>query len=320
MQKMHLKSLLTWSSSFLLFAVLFFGIVNAVNAEKIVDLKATDYVNDFAGVLTTEQKLELSKTLGDLEKQTKYQVAVAIVNDLDGDYIEHYATKLFEQWGIGKGGNDKNSNEGVLFLIAIKDRQMRIEVGYGLEATLTDGISKNILDNFVKPEFKNADYYAGVKTGIDGIATTLNGGVVPVQTESSNKMSNNNWFNILIVLLIVGINVLGWLFAIMARSKSWWLGGIICFVIGFPILFFLGFSIVKDLILFVFTITGFIFDYFVSKNYKYWQSKAASTVGGAAHPAWWAGGTWGGGGKNDSGFGGFGGGGMSGGGGSSSSW
>lgn len=298
-----------------LFSVFLFG--NFVFAEKIVDLKATDYVNDFADVLTTEQELELSKILGDLEKQTDRQVAVAIVNDLDGDYIEHYAVKLFEQWGIGKGGSDKTSDEGVLFLIAIEEKQMRIEVGYGLEPTLTDGISQNILDNYVRPEFKKGDYYAGIKTGVDNINTVLSGGVVvePKQNFSFNK----DWFGILIFVFIIIINILAWFFAIMARSKSWWLGGVVCFVIGFPILFFLGFSLINDLILFIFTLTGFIFDYFISKNYKYWQSKAANgTVG--AHPAWWAGGTGGFGGKNDSGFGGFGGGGMSGGGGASSSW
>lgn len=319
MPKMHQKLLRTWTSS-LLFTVLFFGLSIFAHAEKIVDLKATDYVNDFAGVLTVEQKLELSKTLGDLERQTGKQVAVAIVNDLDGDYIEHYAVKLFETWGIGKGGNDKNSNEGVLFLIAIKDKQMRIEVGYGLESTLTDGISQNILDNYVKPEFTNGDYYAGIKSGIDGISTTLNGGEVVVPREV-NSASAKSYFNLFLILFVVGINILGWLFAIMARSKSWWLGGVVCFVIGFPILFFLGFSIVRDFILFIFTLTGFIFDFFVSKNYKYWQSKSLGGSG-ASSPAWWAGGIWGGGinSRDDSGFGGFGGGGFSGGGGASSSW
>jgi len=89
-------------------------------------------------------------------------------------------------------------------------------------------------------------------------------------------------------------------------------------------LFFLGFTILNNAILFIFTLTGFIFDYFVSKNYKYWQEKMKITGGTSGHPAWWAGGTWGpgsGGFKSGgSGFGGFGGGGMSGGGGSSSSW
>ena len=126
--------------------------VNFAFAEKIADLEATDYVNDFAGVLTKDQVLELSQQLFSLEKANGNQVAVVIVKNLDGDYIEHYATKLYEKWGMGT----KEKDEGVLFLVAIEERTMRIEVGYGLEPVLTDGISKNILDNTVRPEFKNS--------------------------------------------------------------------------------------------------------------------------------------------------------------------
>lgn len=316
------------STSFFIFVFLF--IFNFSFAEKVSDLKATDYVNDFASVLSVEQKDELSKTLGDLEKQTGDQVAVVIVNKMEDeygntDYIEHYAVKLFEKWGMGKNGTDENSDKGVLFLVSIQDRQMRIEVGYGLEPTLTDGITKNILDNFVRPEFKNQNYYEGVKVGVENIATVLNGGTLPENTDTSNYDNFGNFFQLIILLFIFGINIFGWLFAIMARTKSWWLGGVVTFFIGFPILYyFFGLNIVGDFILFIFTLGGFLFDYLVSKNYKYWQSQAA--VGNKnARPAWWAGGGWGPGsggfsGRGGSGFGGFGGGGMSGGGGSSSSW
>jgi len=293
--------------------------VNFAFAEKIADLEATDYVNDFAGVLTKDQVLELSQQLFSLEKANGNQVAVVIVKNLDGDYIEHYATKLYEKWGMGT----KEKDEGVLFLVAIEERTMRIEVGYGLEPVLTDGISKNILDNTVRPEFKNGDYYQGISKGVENISTVLNGGTLPEKV-SSSSVGGSDWLTIAIVLFIIFINLFAWFFAIIARSKSWWLGGVVCFVIGFPILFFLGFTILNNAILFIFTLTGFIFDYFVSKNYKYWQEKMKITGGTSGHPAWWAGGTWGpgsGGFKSGgSGFGGFGGGGMSGGGGSSSSW
>jgi uncharacterized protein len=292
-------------------------LANFAFAEKIADLEATDYVNDFAGVLTKDQVLELSQQLFSLEKANGNQVAVVIVKNLDGDYIEHYATKLYEKWGMGT----KELDEGVLFLVSIEDRTMRIEVGYGLEPVLTDGISKDILDNTVRPEFKNGDYYQGIKKGVENISTVLNGGTLPVKA-SDTSMGGSDWFTIAIVLFILFINLFAWFFAIIARSKSWWLGGVVCFVIGFPILFFLGFTILNNALLFIFTLTGFIFDYFVSKNYKYWQEKLKA--GSAGHPAWWAGGTWGpgsGGFKSGgSGFGGFGGGGFSGGGGASSSW
>ncbi len=250
-------------------------------AEKISDLKATDYVNDFAGVLTTEQVQELSKTLGDLEKAKGYQIAVAIVKSMDGDYIEHYAVKLYEQWGI----STKEKQEGVLFLVAIEDREMRIEVGYGLEPVITDSVAKYILDNDVRPSFKNENYYEGVKKGIDDMVSVLNGGVMPVDT--NNDSDGVDWFTIFIVAFIFGINVLGWLFAIMARTKSWWLGGLATFVLGAPILYFLGFTVLSNALLFIFTLTGFIFDYFISKNYKYWQQKMPfDSTGHKTNPAY----------------------------------
>lgn len=291
-------------------------------AEKIEDVKATDYVTDYTNTLTKEQNLDISKQLGDLEKATKYQVAVVMLNDIDGDYIEHYAVKLYEKLGLGNA----DTKQGALFLISKNTREMRIEVGYGLEPILTDGITKNILDNYVRPEFKNGNYYEGIKKGVELVNNTLidpNTAIPEPEKETNSK----DWFSIFFVLFVVGINILGWLFAIIARTKSWWLGGVVTFVFGFAVLYFVfGLNPIGDIILFIFTLGGFIFDYFISKNYKYWQNKMPMNPGDKTTPAWWAGGTWGPGGGNwtnssgGSGFGGFGGGGFSGGGGSSSSW
>lgn len=300
-------------------------------AEKVEDLIATDYVNDFANVLTVEQKDELSKMLGDLEKQTGDQVAVAIVTKMEdefgnADYIEHFAVKLFEKWGIGKAGSEQDSDKGVLFLISVDDRVMRIEIGYGLESVLTDGITKSIQDNYVRPEFKNGDYYTGVKAGIEKISEVLTTGNVDVGTTpgGSKFLFSSIPHEFFVFLFFIFINIFGWLFAVIARTKSWWLGGFITFVIGIPFLLYFGFNLINDLIFFFFTLFGFLFDFLVSKNYKYWEQQFKET-GNKHGPDWWAGGTWGPGSgswtgrDSGSGFGGFGGG-SSGGGGSSSSW
>ena len=288
------------------------------------EINPTDYVVDYTYTLGADQVLELSKKLGDLEKQTGYQVSVIMINSLEGDYIEHFAVKLYEKLKIGNAKKD----EGALLIIAKSDRQMRIEVGYGLEPILTDGVTKDILDNFVKPEFKQEKYYEGVSAGVNKISEVLTVGL-PGETLVESG-GNFNWFDIIIFIFVFGINILGWLFAIMARTKSWWLGGVATFVIGLPILYFgFGLNVFGNIILFFLTLTGFIFDYFISRNYKYWQSKMPMNTNGAwgenNSPAWWAGGTWGPGSgpwtgsSGGSGFGGFGGG-SSGGGGSSSSW
>lgn len=291
-------------------------------AMKVEDIKAKDYVTDYTNTLSQEQVLEISKVLGQVEKDKGYQVAVVIVPNLDGDYIEHFAVKLYEKFGLGT----KEKDEGALFLISKDTHEMRIEVGYGLEPVLTDGTTKYILDNVVRPDFKKGDYFSGIKNGVEGIKKVLDNGQ-PIQAEGRDSYSGNgNWFGIIIFIFVFLINILGWLFAIMARTKSWWLGGVVTFVIGFPILYFVfGLNPIGDFILFIFTITGFIFDYFISKSYKYWENKfKIGDRGVGPNPPWWTGGGFGPGGgfgsNSGSGFGGFGGGGMSGGGGSSSSW
>ena len=313
-------------------------LIQFVSAIKIEDVKPTDYVTDYTNTLTQEQVLEISKTLGQIEKEKSYQIAVVMIDKMQDefgrdDYIEHFAVKLYEKLGLGT----KEKDEGMLWLISKDDRQMRMEVGYGLEPVLTDGVTKNIQDSFVKSQFKNGNYYEAIRLG-----TTMVSNVLLGRSENSPPFEGGsvrpgvgpmggyeNFFSIIIFILIFGVNILGWLFAIMARTKSWWLGGVVTFFLGFSILYFIfGLNPVGDLILFIFTLGGFLFDYLISKNYKYWEQQFINGNKNA-RPSWWAGGGWGpssgnwrGGGWNNSsgsGFGGFGGG-MSGGGGSSSSW
>ena len=300
-----------------------------VTAMKVEEILPTDYVTDYTNTLSQTQILEISKILGQIEKQKNYQIAVILIPKMEdefgrSDYIEHFSVKLYEKLGLGT----KEKDEGMLWLISKEDRQMRMEVGYGLEPVLTDGVTKNIQDNFVKPQFKSGNYYSGIKTGAKLISQTLlDGNATQTEKESiQSKNSLENFFSLIIFILIFGINILGWLFSIMARTKSWWLGGVVTFAIGFPILYFIfGLNIFGDFILFFLTLGGFLFDYLVSKNYKYWEQKFLEGDKNAS-PSWWAGGTWGPtnsgswSNRDSSGWGGFGGGGMSGGGGSSSSW
>ena len=118
----------------------------------------TGFVNDFAEMLTAEQRQSLEKKINDFEKTTGNELSVVTVSGLGGDTIENFAVKLFEDWGIGK----KNKDNGVLLLIARDERQFRIEVGYGLEGALTDARSFWITQNILRPAFQKGDYYGGI--------------------------------------------------------------------------------------------------------------------------------------------------------------
>ena len=106
-----------------------------LSAEPVSQLRATDYVNDFAHVLDPATVSQLDNICLQLDQKAHAQVAVVTVNSLDGSDIDSYAVALYKQWGIGS----KATDHGVLVLLAVQDRKYRIEVGYGLEPILPDG-------------------------------------------------------------------------------------------------------------------------------------------------------------------------------------
>jgi uncharacterized protein len=123
--------------------------------------KPTGYVNDFAALLDAGARAELEALLRETEQATTAEIAVATVTSLDGLTVEEYANQLFQAWGIGQQANDN----GVLVLVAPNEREMRIEVGYGLEPVLPDGLAGEIIRTEFLPQFKSGDYSAGIRQG-----------------------------------------------------------------------------------------------------------------------------------------------------------
>ncbi len=159
-------------------------------------------VTDVAGVLTPEQKQALENKLVAIDDSSSNQIAVVIIPSLDGYPKEEYANKLFRAWGIG----DKKKNNGVLLLIAINDRQIWIEVGYGLEGAIPDITALNIIDNDIKPAFKAGNYYEGIDQATDNIAKAAVGEYKearPKKTRSKSKGSGGLFLIILIIILAV---------------------------------------------------------------------------------------------------------------------
>ena len=115
------------------------------------------------------QGLRLEPKLAALEAKSGIQLVVATVPSLQGQEIEPYANELFRTWKLGEA----EKNNGVLLLVAPNERRVRIEVGYGLEGTLTDALSKVIITNAIAPRFKAGDFSGGVTRGVDDIVTVL---------------------------------------------------------------------------------------------------------------------------------------------------
>lgn len=131
----------------------------------------TGRIVDQAGVIPQSTRAALETKLRELEDKSGIQIVVASVKSLDGYDAETYANGLFRFWKLGEA----KKNNGVLFLVAPNERKMRIEVGYGLEGTLTDALSKVILTTAVAPRFKANDFGGGVERGVDGVIAVLSG-------------------------------------------------------------------------------------------------------------------------------------------------
>src|SRR5580692_10356546 len=129
----------------------------------------TGRVVDQAGVIQSGTKSDIEEMLKNLEDKSGIQLVVATVKSLEGSDIETYANDLFRAWKLGEA----KKNNGVLLLVAPSEHQVRIEVGYGLEGTLTDALSKVIIASAMVPRFKSNDYSGGIERGVDGIISVL---------------------------------------------------------------------------------------------------------------------------------------------------
>jgi uncharacterized protein len=128
-------------------------------------------VVDQAGVMTAETRSDVESKLKNLEDKSGIQLVVATVKSLQGSDIETYANQLFRFWKLG----DAKKNNGVLLLVAPSEHKVRIEVGYGLEGTLTDALSSVIIAGAIIPRFKTHDFSGGIERGVDGIISVLSG-------------------------------------------------------------------------------------------------------------------------------------------------
>lgn len=171
---------------------------NALAQNIIAKPSPATLVTDVAGVLTPEQKQALENKLVAIDDSSSNQIAVVIIPSLDGYPKEEYATKLFRDWGIGG-----KKNNGILLLIAINDREIRIEVGYGLEGAIPDITALNIIDNDIKPAFKAGNYYEGINQATDDIAKAAVGEYKVARAKKSKSKGNGGLFLIILIIIFV---------------------------------------------------------------------------------------------------------------------
>ncbi len=178
-------------------------------------------VNDLAALLNDAAKQRLEQKLAEIERTTGAQVVVLTVPSLEGENLEEYSHRVASTWKLGQ----KEKDNGVLFLIARDDRKMRLEVGYGLEAVLPDLASRRILDNLVRPRFRDGDFEGGIEAGADAIAKNLRGESLPPEALADQSHEEIPWW-LALILGVAFITVIGTFsfFALLGSGgQSWFL-------------------------------------------------------------------------------------------------
>lgn len=191
-------------------------------------LEPSGYINDFAGVLSADAKSGLEALATELQQKTGAEVAVAIVRSLEGRPEEQYALDLAARWGVGD-----EQDRGALLLLAIDDRRLRLEVGYGLEPILPDGRAGQILD-VMTPLLRQGDYDAAISLGVAETAQIVaaDAGVelnaVPENVRRRRQPSVVPWIWLAVVLILALLprrrRYGGW--RDDAVRTAWWLGNV----------------------------------------------------------------------------------------------
>jgi uncharacterized protein len=177
-------------------------------------------VNDYAGILSPAERKSLEDRTVELRQKTGAQLAVVILQSLEGGQIDDFTNKLFAKWGVGQ----KGKNNGVMLLVAIRDRKARIEVGYGLEPILPDALAGRVLDEELFPAFKQQRYAQGLTQAVSRIAGIVERGEPAAPEARRGEMPHGIWVvvTVLAVFAALGFGTIG------AALRSRQVGPMVC--------------------------------------------------------------------------------------------
>jgi uncharacterized protein len=212
----------------------------------------TARVTDLTGTLTPDQSSALEAKLAAFEQAKGSQVVVLIVPTTQPEEIEQYSIRVVDQWKLGRGKVD----DGVLVLVALNDRKVRLEVGYGLEGALPDATANRIIQQDILPSFKRGDYYGGISTGVDRVMRVIDGEPLPEPEFSPPAAGIPGLFNLLpflFIFAIVGGSIFRRMFGRVGGALA--TGGLIGFL-TWLLISILGISLFAGIVAFIVTLLG----------------------------------------------------------------
>ncbi|MDO8648358.1 MAG: TPM domain-containing protein [Candidatus Peregrinibacteria bacterium] len=255
------------------------------------------FVTDIAELLTEEQEHQLEQELTAYTKETSNEIAVLIVPSTQGEQGVAFAVEVGRAWKVGT-----EKDNGILILVAYEEREVTIATGYGLEGAAPDIVTRGIREQVMIPYFREGEYYEGIQAGIEALKKHIGG------EYTADRYDEEEGDGFWPFLAFFGFFLFDVLASFLARSKSWWLGGILGGVFGLILTFVFSWWLAIPALV----VLGLFFDFLVSRS-GYGRNRRRGGGG------WWSGGGgFGSGGRGGGGgFGGFSGGSFGGGGGSS---
>lgn len=208
----------TLRAGFLALALLLPAAVSADDAGMPPFPELAGPVVDTANLLSEGGRRDLETRLRAYDASSGNQLVVVTVQSLDGYPIEYWGYQLGRHWGIG----DKDKSTGALLIVDVGEHKLRIEVGYGLEGTLTDALSDDIIRNTISPRFKQGDYDGGVSAGVDAILAVLGGQAAEVRHQQHRDYSSTFILILFLVFMLLRVFTAGF----FPRRRGWgWWGG-----------------------------------------------------------------------------------------------
>jgi uncharacterized protein len=287
------------------FAAALFAVALALAQVPVPAL--TSRVTDLTDTLTAQQRAALEERLAAFEARKGSQIAVVIVPTTQPEAIEQFGIRVAEQWKIGRKGVD----DGAILIVALKDRALRIETGYGLEGVMPDAIAKRIVDEIIVPRFKQGDFFGGIDAGVSRMMSIIDGEPLPPPRGAASPRSSGGGAG-LQELLIVGFLLVfvvgGIVRAIFGRVAGSGVIGLMGGAAGWLILGSIAAAVVVAVLALVLSLMGGFGGMRGPRSRGGWYSGGFPGGGWGGGGGGWSGGggSWGGGG------GGFGGGGASG--------
>lgn len=181
----------------------------ALHAAETLPPKPTHYFNDYAQLIPAATARALENRLEQFERETSNQLVVAVFPRMNSkSSVEDYTVRVAESWGVGQ----KKRDNGAILFVFLADRQLYIQVGYGLEGALPDALAHQIIENEIKPRFRSGDYAGGIDAGTRAIMAATKGeyrGTGRTRGDASGRRVNSMPIGLIIVFIVVSMLLRG---------------------------------------------------------------------------------------------------------------